>query len=293
MPGVPSPDWLSWAVWAQNPATIRDLVITIAALVGIPFVIWREWLHHRQTRAVLQQTAIAQRRHEAQVEADRERRITDNFTRAVDQLGSDKLETRLGAIYALERIARESKADHWPIMETLTAYVRERSRWIEPSQAAEGISKQLEWLDDIQPATDVHAVLTVIGRRRREFETAGQCLNLNGADLRGYDLRGAHLERALLTGAHLGRARLCQTHLEGAVLAGARLRWAEFQLAYLNGANLLSTDLTQDQFDSAIKDANTKVPRDIRWPVVGRRSMELPPSDRTGGELVRPDEVSR
>lgn len=35
----------------------------------------------------------------------------------------------LSGIYALERIAQDSKKDHWPIMEILTAYVRENAQW--------------------------------------------------------------------------------------------------------------------------------------------------------------------
>lgn len=53
----------------------------------------------------------------------REGQITERFTRAVDQLGNDKLEIRLGGIHALERIADESNRDYWPIMEILTAYI--------------------------------------------------------------------------------------------------------------------------------------------------------------------------
>ena len=37
------------------------------------------------------------------------------------------LEVRLGAIYALGQLAKTSREHHWPIMETLTAYVREHS----------------------------------------------------------------------------------------------------------------------------------------------------------------------
>ncbi len=62
------------------------------------------------------------------VEVAREGQITDRFTRAVDQLGKkDQIEIRLGGIYALERIARDSQKDHWTVMEVLTAYVRTRS----------------------------------------------------------------------------------------------------------------------------------------------------------------------
>jgi hypothetical protein len=36
------------------------------------------------------------------------RRITESFSKAVEQLGSDKLEVRLGGTYSLERISKES-----------------------------------------------------------------------------------------------------------------------------------------------------------------------------------------
>jgi len=62
-----------------------------------------------------------------------EGQITDRFTKAIEQLGAvdasgkKKLEVRLGGIYALERIANQSERDHWPIVEVLTAYVRENT----------------------------------------------------------------------------------------------------------------------------------------------------------------------
>src|SRR5262245_4941285 len=65
-------------------------------------------------------------------EITREGQITDRFTKAIAQLGEqgpEKLAVRLGGIYALERIAKDSKDDHWPIMEVLTAYVRETAPW--------------------------------------------------------------------------------------------------------------------------------------------------------------------
>ena len=82
------------------------------------------WSRRKQAKQA--ETAL---RHEEQTSADRERRITESFAKAVEQLGSDKLETRLGGIYTLERIARESEREYWPIMETLTAFVREHAPW--------------------------------------------------------------------------------------------------------------------------------------------------------------------
>ena len=62
------------------------------------------------------------------ISATEDGQITERFTKAIDQLGSEKLEVKLGGIYALERIARDSEKDHWTIMEVLTAFLRENAR---------------------------------------------------------------------------------------------------------------------------------------------------------------------
>src|SRR5262249_28259945 len=55
-----------------------------------------------------------------------EGKLTERFSKAVELLGSEKLDVRLGGIYALERIAQDSQKDHWSVMEILTAFVREQ-----------------------------------------------------------------------------------------------------------------------------------------------------------------------
>jgi len=46
-----------------------------------------------------------------QIRIVREGQITERFTRAIEHLGGDKVDIRLGGIYALERIALNSPAD--------------------------------------------------------------------------------------------------------------------------------------------------------------------------------------
>ncbi len=179
------------------------------------------------------------------LEVNREGQITERFTRAIDQLGEpeeEKLAIRLGGIYALERIARDSKDDHGPIMEVLTAFVREQARW------------QVNAPESSRPAADVQAVVTVLGRRsgQRRGEKEAK-LDLREVDLRGADLTGAHLEWADLTGAHLEGATLLRAHLEeanllrapleAAHLLGAPLEGAVLLAAHLEGAALLGTHL--------------------------------------------------
>jgi hypothetical protein len=59
--------------------------------------------------------------------------VTERFTKAIEQLGSCKadgepnFDVRLGGIFSLERIARDSEKDHWTVMEVLSAYVRENA----------------------------------------------------------------------------------------------------------------------------------------------------------------------
>jgi uncharacterized protein YjbI with pentapeptide repeats len=274
-----------WLFWSENRDNVRDLGVTLAAVIGLPLLIWRERTGHRTAN-------IAAERHEKQTEADRERRITDSFTKAVELLSKPELEVRLGAIYALERIARESQRDHWPIMETLTAFVRAKA----PAQAevqnasrsnqghsldkaVESIVGSAQRMMQDQPTqlgADIQAVLTVLTRRIVEHEEKNQRINLIGvnlfrADLRDVNLVGANLFRNNLIEANLFRADLRDTylrdaklikanlieasligaHLLGANLSGADLVGADLSRAYLIGADLSDADLSGADFSGA------------------------------------------
>jgi hypothetical protein len=206
------------------------------------------------------------------ISATKEGQITDRFYKAIEQLGATddkgnpKLELRLGGIYALERIARDSEKDHWPIMEVLTAYIRENSQWKETNLPTNRTNR-----------LDIQAILTVIRRRTWSYETADQHLDLREAGLHYADLTGAHLRGAYLTGAYLERAHLERAHLERAHLRDAYLTGAYLEGAYLEGTDLRGTRLegadlggaqgvTQPQVDSAIGDARTKLPAGLTMP---------------------------
>lgn len=76
-------------------------------------------------RAVSEQNRIHQERVAAATEADAEaRRITELYTKAVEQLGSDKAPVRLGGLYALERLAQDNPAQRQTIVNVLCAYLR-------------------------------------------------------------------------------------------------------------------------------------------------------------------------
>jgi len=180
--------------------------------------------------------------------------ITERFTKAIEQLGSDNISIRLGGIYALERIAKDSERDHWTIMEVLSAFVRENAPLKEDLEAKKAEGEQ-------QPQklrTDIQAALTVIGRRDTEKDPENQRFNLSNTDLRGADLREANLQganfyqanlqgtiliEAQLQGADLGKVNLQQANLIEANLQGTILTEAQLQEAFLNRTNLQQADL--------------------------------------------------
>jgi len=160
--------------------------------------------------------------------------VTDRYTRAIEQLGSDKLEVRIGGIYALERIAYDSPRDHPTVMEVLATFIREHSGEQWPP------SVPVEAMRGTRP--DVQAAVTVIGRRAAQHDI--RRLKLAQTKLPRADLTKADLVAAELHGADLYNAKLARAHLQRADLTGANLRDANLAGAHLSYATLLGTDLT-------------------------------------------------
>lgn len=269
----------------------------IQALGGAFFVI-TAYFTYRNVRAA-----------EANVKATEEKQVTERFSKAVELLGSDKLEVRLGAIYALERIAKDSEKDYWTIMEVLTGFVRERSRLRFEKNSKSGTEKSV---------ADIEAVLTVLNRRTLSYERGEKYrLDLSRSDFSwmrwGYrisfkemNLKGANFQEAGLigaefTGAELIGAHFFRTHLFGARFIGAQLMWAnlsntDLRSADLRGANFVKaklsnaklceanfsgadlqevTDLTQQQISEAITSESTKLPAHLQSP---KSSQPEPPA---------------
>lgn len=236
--------------------TLAYILGGILAIIGI-------YMAHRRIKALERQVQLGQE----QLQVAQEGQITERFTLAIEQLGSDRMEVRLGGIYALERIANDSDRDYGAIIETLTAYVRERAPWKGQSHDASveesGIDMELivqgqsvfSWLDPkIKPATDIQAVLTVLGRRKYSygqgeaepldlFNTDLRGANLKQAKFQGVDFRKVHLDGALLINTDLEIANFAESNLKSASFWGANLQNAFLGKAHLEGAILWGTNL--------------------------------------------------
>jgi hypothetical protein len=226
--------------------TFAQAVGGAVLLIGLFFT----WRNIRTTERASRET----------LRISQEGQITDRFTKAINQLGEagpDKLAIRLGGIYALERIARDSEKDHWPAMEVLTAYVREHVPWKEepPSQENPLVDGQQPTNPPQQspkPATDIQAILSVIGRRTWTYNNRkDQRLDLCGTDLRGARLVEARLQGADFARARLQGARLVEAQLQGANLWKAQLQGADFARARLHGAFFVEAQLQEAKLGEA------------------------------------------
>ncbi|WP_274558597.1 pentapeptide repeat-containing protein [Streptomyces spiramyceticus] len=228
-----------------------------------------------------------------QAELARREQINGQYVEAIKLLGSENLSQRLGAIYALEGIMRDSERDHSQVVEVLAAFIRTgRQRGVGDRETAP---------EDIRTAFSVLARRTK-GRAEERLDLSETSLvgtiyrdaympgtNLEGADLSytdlcGANLRGANLSEARLhvadlVGADLLRADLCAANLKGADmrnvnlveggLDGAKLEGADLTGASLIGTSLYSADLsvtfglTPEMLASARLDRHTKLPSDL------------------------------
>ncbi|MEA5624415.1 pentapeptide repeat-containing protein [Nostoc sp. UHCC 0251] len=179
--------------------------------------------------------------------------VPERFSKAIEQLGNEKIETRFAAIYALERIAKDSHKDHWTIMEILAAFIRENA----PVQKYEDESQ-----DSSKLPTDIQTALTVIGRRDSHKDPVNQKLDLRNTDLSNADLTEANLSRAILVGANLQwvnftKANLSEADLSITDLCGSIFYEANLQKANLPEANLQGVVLRKANLSKAILyDAN-------------------------------------
>jgi hypothetical protein len=216
--------------------TIGQLFGGIAVLIGV-------WFAYQQFTQ--------------QQQASRDLLISNQVAKGFEQLGSDKPAVRLGGIYALEGVMNTSEQYHQPVLEALSAFVRDGTR------TATGDVP----LFSLPPTTDIQAALTVIGRRAaigvsrpEQWPQWGPDLAhayIPHAFLHQANLSAANLGGANLRGAYLGGANLRDAYLSGTDLRNAYLGLADLGGAWLTGANLSGADLsgalniTQAQLDDA------------------------------------------
>jgi hypothetical protein len=171
------------------------------AAIGLLLAFRRQ--HHSEVATVLSE-------HDAE-----ERRITELYTKAVEQLGSDKAAVRLGGLYALERLAQDYASHRQSIIEVFCAYLR--MPYTVPDEVS-GADEKRTSHEEQQVRQAAHSILT---RHLRASTTLAGTeaqfwddidLDMTDATLVDWNFHGCHARQAVFIracfhgGAYFGDA---------------------------------------------------------------------------------------
>ncbi len=222
----------------------------------------------------IEQTKQNQTKIENESAFNKKRLNTEMFSRATEQLGkSDEASetARVGAIYTLEQIAKDSPEDNWKIMNVLTFYVREKDVYSQELQPGY-IRKKVR--DDVQ------LILEVIGRREHENDPEGKTLRLSDSQLHGAYLEGAYFKGANFVGSQLLHTILTNADLSEALLTNADLRGANLKNTNLSGTILCGADLRQARNLTVEQVKSAKHWEGAIYDEDFRQKLKLPPKNQ-------------
>jgi hypothetical protein len=205
--------------FAQSFGTLSQTVGGIVLVIGVYFT-WRNLV------------------------AAEDKQVTERFTKAIEQMGSDKPEICMGGIYALERIASDSEKDHWIVMEVLCSFIRHRS------------SIEKNYSNQQTISGEIQAAVTVIKRRKASQDPKRKNLDLSFSYLKGADFSSDSFKLFLSRGERFVTLNLrgvdfTGSNLELSDFTGSSLVSACFSKAKLDAADFTRTDLTRADFTTS------------------------------------------
>ncbi|MGA5430643.1 pentapeptide repeat-containing protein [Streptomyces koyangensis] len=267
--------------WARRIELVSVLLASFVAVAGL----WYSNIQSARDRAQFRQ----------EFELSREGQVTDRYTAAIENLGKDTPEVRLGGIYALQRIMEDSTRDQPSVASVLAAYVRGHA----DKDSAKGG----------RVAADVQAALTIIAGRDTAHDRGFRPVlsrawlprvNLNPVYRPGQ--RVAQLANSSLAGSYMPYANAQRADLRGAfmpdaVLTNAMLSEADLRGAWLDGADLTNAfltdaDLRGTKMESVILDKASMAGADLRKAFmvnVSLRDTHLHGADLSGADLSGSD----
>ncbi|MER7482278.1 pentapeptide repeat-containing protein [Streptomyces sp. NPDC126510] len=229
---------------------------------------WAQWVVTLATALAL---IFTLRHGSEQLAATREHQVTNRFAAAVNQVGSKTTEVRVGGVYALGRLMKDSPTDQGTIVDVLAAFVRDRQHpQINTSPPPDSYYGELR--------IDIEGAIVTL---QRWCQRNGSCVRLEGdeplaLDLSGvkfgsidweYNLPGAdffesNFSDAFILGADLSGGTFIGANMRDSFISEVDLQEASFFDADLSGVEIESTDLTKadleraDLQDSSLRDAN-------------------------------------
>ncbi|OBI22006.1 hypothetical protein A5712_13905 [Mycobacterium sp. E2327] len=250
-----------WQGWKTVGAVATSVVAIATAVVA-----YGTFQVSKQTVHLSEETLQANTRQQA----------SDRFAKAIEHLGSDNVDVRLGGIFALDKLAWDTPSEHANVYKVLASFVRGHAVLGKdacadsnppgvvrgspaptsvaavtspaptplaavtsplPTSAASTDAASTGW----RPKEDIQTAIYLVGKRDRQYDATNESVDFSHACLRGASFleeKVADYSDANMNSSDLRRANFGHTKLENAYLMGATLDDALITEAKLRGARL-------------------------------------------------------
>ena len=239
--------------WVTSAGALRDVALTLAAVIGFPIVIQRARSHDKQATAAREQ-AEANRK---QAETDSRRRLAEAYSQAAALFAKTELPLRLAGLYALWKIAEEDPENHHvQIMRILCAFVRNPTPldgWKQPKEPEKEDRIRIFSQTSKPPPSrpDINEVLMLILRRGEVQRQAEENANYS-LDLRGANLQEVVFNNAFLIGADFEEADLADAIFRGVNVTGANFEWANLTAVIFDENVIFGDSVPHSRFRVAV-----------------------------------------
>jgi hypothetical protein len=292
-----SPEWAG--IFAQARQSVILALGGTVAIFGFLLSYFRHRREERSTQVQMDQAKLQGDQH-----------WTRRYTDAISQLGdSGSLSTRLGGIYALERLAKDapSPSDRGTIAAVLAAHLREYSPRVRTGEDDEYLAHLYRRNDEVgesdvgrESEGSLRAAVPVSEQdlesarkvRVEEADTLSAQANEAQSPRSVTDLKAAveALGRITTFGPMPSPVDLTDTDLLGANLNGANLRGALLFRANMFAVSLVNADLSGANLAGSVLNNALLVGANLREAEIHDASLanaHLDDSDLTGAELSR------
>lgn len=263
---------------------VRTTLLQAVAGVVLFFGAYATW---RQLRVSQDTLRVTQEGH-----------LTEQFGRAIEQLGGDKPDVRIGGLHALRRLAEHSVRDRDAVISTLAAFLRAHQPWPPAGPPAPAADADINTVAPLETrAPDSQLALTALASLCYRYERPDPWLNLSLTDLRRADLDGLWLPRVNLDRACIESATLYEANLTRASLVSANLRHTSVRLGDLTEARCVLADFRGARLVEAVLHAADFTKADLRGANLRKarahnttfRDADLRGADLRGADLSSAD----
>lgn len=222
----------------DSARALRELGTVILALFGAPFLIWRTVIASKQAHTAEQGL------------------YTDRIAKAVEQIGTDKaaktqngqhnlpnIEVRIGGLFSLRRLSRDSSRDRTHIMKILNAYITSNisSDAVLPHEDTDVAWDNWIKSDRFVPRTDALIAVDLLSELKSDLRKLPQGSSVN-----------SDFSQATFTKVNLPEIELPGSTFDYAKMAGISLSFSKLQNSVFNWSDLRAAILFEVDFSGSI-----------------------------------------